>query len=139
MSVVLAAYLHLIEMQKKEGRFPVITYYLHRYLRLTMVYAFVLFFFWTLGVHLGNGPMWKALLINIRSTGGPTSSISAISIPKHLRRNVYHGLGTFQMTCNIFCLPLLLLFPFISSFPSALLLLAFYLLVHLWQMELFLL
>ena len=64
MSGVLAAYLNLIEMQKKEGRFPVITYYLHRYLRLTMVYAFVLFFFWTLGVYLGNGPMWKALLIN---------------------------------------------------------------------------
>ena len=60
MSGVLAAYLTLIEMQKKEGRFPVVTYYLHRYLRLTMVYAFVLFFWWTLTVHLGNGPMWRA-------------------------------------------------------------------------------
>ena len=37
-----------------------LTYYLHRYLRLTMVYAFVLFFWWTLTVHLGNGPMWRA-------------------------------------------------------------------------------
>ena len=61
MSSVLAAYLTLIEMQKKEGRFPVVTYYLHRYLRLTMVYAFVLFFWWTLTVHLGNGPMWKTM------------------------------------------------------------------------------
>ena len=60
MSGVLAAYLVLIEMQKKEGRFPVLIYYLHRYLRLTMVYAFVLFFWWTLTVHLGNGPMWRA-------------------------------------------------------------------------------
>ena len=61
MSGVLAAYVTLIEMQKKEGRFPVVTYYLHRYLRLTMVYAFVLFFWWTLTVHLGNGPTWKAV------------------------------------------------------------------------------
>ena len=60
MSGVLASYLTLIEMQKLEGRFPVLTYYLHRYLRLTMVYAFVLFFLWTLTVHLGNGPMWRA-------------------------------------------------------------------------------
>ena len=60
MSGVLAAYLNLIEMQKKEGRFPVLIYYLHRYLRLTMVLAFVLFFWWTLTVHLGNGPMWRA-------------------------------------------------------------------------------
>ena len=60
MSGVLASYLTLIEMQKNEGRFPMLTYYLHRYLRLTTVYAFVLFFWWTLTVHLGNGPMWRA-------------------------------------------------------------------------------
>ena len=60
MSGVLASYLTLTDMQKNEGRFPVLTYYLHRYLRLTMVYAFVLFFWWTLTVHLGNGPMWRA-------------------------------------------------------------------------------
>ena len=61
-SGVLTAYLNLIEMQKREGRFPVLTYYLNRYLRLTMVYAFVLFFWWTLTVHLGNGPIWRAVL-----------------------------------------------------------------------------
>ena len=60
MSGVLSAYLTLNQMQKKEGRFPVVTYYLHRYIRLTMVYAFVLFFWWTLNVHLRNGPMWRA-------------------------------------------------------------------------------
>ena len=62
MSGALAAYLNLIEMQKKQGKFPVITYYLHRYLRLTMVYAFVLFFFWTLAVHFGNVPLWREIL-----------------------------------------------------------------------------
>ena len=60
LSGVLVAYLTLREMQRKKGRFPVLTYYLHRYLRLTMVYAFLLFFWWTLTVHLGNGPTWRA-------------------------------------------------------------------------------
>ena len=60
LSGVLVAYLTLREMERKKGRFPVLTYYLHRYLRLTMVYAFLLFFWWTLTVHLGNGPTWRA-------------------------------------------------------------------------------
>ena len=61
LSGTLVAYLTLREMERKKGRFPVITYYLHRYLRLTMVYAFVLFFWWTLTVYLGNGPEWYTL------------------------------------------------------------------------------
>jgi peptidoglycan/LPS O-acetylase OafA/YrhL len=59
LSGALVSYLTLREMERKKGRFPVITYYLHRYLRLTMVYAFLLFFWWTLTVHLGNGPTWR--------------------------------------------------------------------------------
>ena len=58
LSSTLVAYHTLREMGKRRGRFPVITYYLHRYLRLTMVYAFVLFFVWTLLKYLGNGPTW---------------------------------------------------------------------------------
>ena len=61
LSGVLVAYLTLREMERRKGRFPVITYYLHRYLRLTMVYAFLLFFWWNLTVHLGNGPTWRSL------------------------------------------------------------------------------
>ena len=60
LSGALVAYLTLREMERKGGRFPVITYFLHRYLRLTMVYAFLLFFWWTLTVHLGNGAGWRA-------------------------------------------------------------------------------
>ena len=61
LSGTLVAYLTLREMERKKGRFPVITYYIHRYLRLTMVYAFVLFFWWTLTVYLGSGPEWYLL------------------------------------------------------------------------------
>jgi peptidoglycan/LPS O-acetylase OafA/YrhL len=59
LSGVLVAYLTFREMERKKGRFPFITYYLHRYLRLTMIYAFLLFFWWTLTVHLGSGPLWE--------------------------------------------------------------------------------
>ena len=39
--------------------FPALQYYIHRYLRLTPVYAFVLFSYWLLTVHLADGPIWR--------------------------------------------------------------------------------
>jgi peptidoglycan/LPS O-acetylase OafA/YrhL len=51
LSGVLVAYLTLRQIKKK-GRFPFLHYYLHRYLRLTPTYAFVLFFGWFLGNHV---------------------------------------------------------------------------------------
>ena len=54
LSAVLVAYLTFRQM-KKRGRFPVIHYYVHRYLRLTPVYAFALFFTWALANHLAVG------------------------------------------------------------------------------------
>ena len=61
LSGALVSYLTLREMERKKGKFPILTFYLHRYLRLTMVYAFLLFFWWTLTVHLGNGPVWRTI------------------------------------------------------------------------------
>lgn len=60
LSGTLVSYLTLREMDRRKGifRFPVLTYYIHRYLRLTMVYAFLLFFWWFLTVHFGNGSGW---------------------------------------------------------------------------------
>ncbi len=56
LSGVLVAYLSLREMGRNRGRFPILHYYIHRYLRLTPVYAFILFFSWTLFGHLTTGP-----------------------------------------------------------------------------------
>lgn len=52
----LVAYLTFREMSRRKGKFPFVTYYLHRILRLTPTYMFVLFFFWFLTVHLTKGP-----------------------------------------------------------------------------------
>ena len=60
LSGLLVAYLTLRQMKRKNGRFPALMYYLHRYLRLTPVYAFVLFFTWFLSMHLANGPHYNA-------------------------------------------------------------------------------
>ena len=55
LSGLLVSYLTLRQM-KKTGRFPAVYYYVHRYLRLTPTYAFVLFFAWNLGPHFSPGP-----------------------------------------------------------------------------------
>ena len=60
LSGVLVAYLTLRQMKRKNGRFPYLMYYIHRYLRLTPVYAFILFFTWFMSMHLANGPHYKA-------------------------------------------------------------------------------
>ena len=67
LSGVLVSYLTFREMERKKGKFPFITYYLHRILRLTPTYMFVLFCFWFLTVHLGRGPKFPLV-------AGPDSS-----------------------------------------------------------------
>ena len=56
LSGVLVAYLTFRQM-KKTGRFPFLHYYVHRYLRLTPAYAFVLFFAWSLSQYIAAGPV----------------------------------------------------------------------------------
>ena len=56
LSGVLVAYLTLREMEKKNGRFPFLHFYIHRYFRLTPTYAFVIFFSWALLTHLVYAP-----------------------------------------------------------------------------------
>ena len=56
LSGLLVAYLTFREMGRKNGRFPFIPFYVHRFLRLTPTYMYALFFFWFLSVHIANGP-----------------------------------------------------------------------------------
>ena len=61
LSGLLVAYLSMREMKRKNGRFPFLSYYLHRYLRLTPTYAFIMFFIWLLMLHLADGPMYHSV------------------------------------------------------------------------------
>ena len=58
MSGLLVSFLLLRELDRNKGKFNVGLYYLHRYLRLTIVYAFILCFIATLIVYVGIGPYW---------------------------------------------------------------------------------
>ena len=62
LSGLLVMYLSMRQMKRKNGRFPFLTYYLHRYLRLTPTYAFVLFFIWFLSRYLANGPKYDSIV-----------------------------------------------------------------------------
>lgn len=61
LSGLLVAYLSFRQMARNKGRFPFIAYYVHRYLRLTPAYAFVLFFVWFMSMHVTDGPYYPSL------------------------------------------------------------------------------
>ncbi|KZS08085.1 putative Nose resistant to fluoxetine protein, partial [Daphnia magna] len=56
MSGLLVSYLLLRELDRTKGKFNAGLYYLHRYLRLTIVYAFILGFIAALTIYVGTGP-----------------------------------------------------------------------------------
>ena len=62
-SGLLMTYLFLLEVNKSStfsaGKLALV--YIHRYLRITPVYMFVLLFFWALQEYLGSGPLWIGL------------------------------------------------------------------------------
>ncbi|XP_063234468.1 nose resistant to fluoxetine protein 6-like [Bacillus rossius redtenbacheri] len=58
---VLLAYIFMRD-RKKNQPFNLLTFYLHRYIRLTPVYAVVIFFYATILYRLGSGPMWDEFI-----------------------------------------------------------------------------
>ena len=60
LSGLLVSYLTMRSLVRMKGRFPIVVFYVHRYLRLTPTYAFVLFFYWFLTMHLSDGPEYLA-------------------------------------------------------------------------------
>lgn len=68
LSGLLTSYLTLQQMSRQKGRFPLVAYYLHRYLRLTPTLAFVMFFWWSMAPHLfWNAHGNEATVIGARS------------------------------------------------------------------------
>ena len=65
LSGLLVAYLTLREMKRRHAKgktwyaFPALSYYIHRFLRLTPAYAFVVFFVWQVVPLMGSGPLWN--------------------------------------------------------------------------------
>ncbi|EFX71086.1 hypothetical protein DAPPUDRAFT_60562 [Daphnia pulex] len=63
MSGLLVSFLLLRELDRTKGKFNIGLYYLHRYLRLTPVYAVILGYIATLMVYSGTGPNWYSVTL----------------------------------------------------------------------------
>lgn len=61
-SGLLVSYLLLRQLDHQKGRVNFGLFYLHRYLRLTPVYAFVFAYLTTLIIYLGTGPNWYSVV-----------------------------------------------------------------------------
>ena len=59
MSGLLVAASLLRELDRRKGRFNIPLFYIHRYVRLTPVYAIILGFIATLIVYISTGPNWQ--------------------------------------------------------------------------------
>ncbi|XP_037078000.1 nose resistant to fluoxetine protein 6-like [Pollicipes pollicipes] len=58
LSGLLVAYIASRNIERARGRFNIIMFYVHRYIRLTPVMMMIIGFIATLYVYLGSGPMW---------------------------------------------------------------------------------
>lgn len=61
MSGLLVTYNIMKMLDKSKGKFNVVMFYVHRYLRLTPVYAILVGVGATLLTYMGKGPMWAYL------------------------------------------------------------------------------
>ena len=58
LSGLLMSYLSIREMERHQGKFPFVFFYIHRYLRLSPAYYFALFFNFKVLPYVGSGPYW---------------------------------------------------------------------------------
>ena len=58
LSGLLVSYLTTKELERSKGNFPIVFFYLHRLLRLSPAYYFILFFNFKLLPYVGSGPLW---------------------------------------------------------------------------------
>ena len=59
LSGMLITYLVLREMDRRKGKIPLVFFYLHRYVRISPLYYFVLFLWFKVVPHIGHGPNWS--------------------------------------------------------------------------------
>ena len=58
LSGLLLSYLSIREMERRHGKFPFVFFYVHRLLRLSPAYYFLLFFNFKILPYVGSGPLW---------------------------------------------------------------------------------
>ena len=58
LSGLLLSFLSMKEIEQRQGKFPFISFYVHRLLRLSPAYYVVIFVYFKVLPHVGSGPLW---------------------------------------------------------------------------------
>ena len=58
LSGLLLSYLSIKEMERHQGKFPFLSFYVHRLLRLSPAYYLSVFLYFKVLPHVGSGPLW---------------------------------------------------------------------------------
>ena len=58
LSGLLMSYLSIREIEHRHGKFPIALFYIHRFLRLSPVYFFMIFLKFKVVPYVGSGPVW---------------------------------------------------------------------------------
>ena len=64
LSGVLLSYLSIREIDRRQGKFPFISFYVHRLLRLSPAYYLTVFIFFKVLPYVASGPLWFLIDIN---------------------------------------------------------------------------
>ena len=59
LSGLLLSYLSIREMERRQGKFPFVSFYVHRLLRLSSGYYVSVFIYFKVLQHVGSGPLWS--------------------------------------------------------------------------------
>ena len=59
LSGLLLSYLSIKEMERHQGKFPFLSFYVHRLLRLSPAYYLSVFLYFKVLPHVGSGPLWS--------------------------------------------------------------------------------
>ena len=59
LSGLLLSYLSIKEMERRQGKFPFLSFYVHHLLRLSPAYYLSVFLYFKVLPHVGSGPLWS--------------------------------------------------------------------------------
>ena len=101
LSGLLVSYLTTKEMERSKGNFPIVLFYLHRLLRLSPAYYFILFFNFKILPYVGSGPLWYLPDVDLCEKYWWTNILYINNFyPIHSQASAITQHGIWQMICS---------------------------------------
>ncbi|CAG0883840.1 unnamed protein product [Cyprideis torosa] len=102
LSGFLVTYLLLKEMEKRNGRFDVVMYYVHRYIRLTPIYMVGVWFLATMYTKMGSGPLWR--MAEVEKQACRDGWYSNMLYYHNFRTEAFYDLADLEGSATLACL-----------------------------------